>query len=108
MPKPDVLRDSLSVRQVAVALGCAPETVLSLIKAGELPAFRVGSRWRLNPEDVESFRTQPAAAVAESVPVAVRAYVDRALDAALADLRVRLHDLQAEAGATVRPAGKQG
>lgn len=83
MPKPDVLRDSLSVREVATALGCAPETVLSLIKTNELPAFRVGARWRINPEDLESFRSQPAVASVETVPPALRAYVDRAVDAAL-------------------------
>jgi excisionase family DNA binding protein len=48
-------RPSLSVRQVAVLLGCCTKTVVELCDDGELPFHLVKNRRKIRPEDVEEF-----------------------------------------------------
>ncbi len=48
--------DWLSVVQVCRRLGVSRLTLLRLIDAGALPAYRIGRRIRLRAADVEAFR----------------------------------------------------
>ena len=43
----------LSIKEVAELLSVHPRTVNRMINRGELPAVKVGNRWRIKPEDVE-------------------------------------------------------
>ncbi|MBI5709043.1 MAG: PTS sugar transporter subunit IIA [Candidatus Eisenbacteria bacterium] len=45
----------LTVREVACLLGTAPETVYRWIRAGELPAHRVGDHYRLNRVELQEW-----------------------------------------------------
>ena len=45
----------LTVTEVAHRLQVEPKTVYRLIRAGKLPAFKVGTLWRINEEDFEAF-----------------------------------------------------
>jgi putative molybdopterin biosynthesis protein len=47
---------SLTPVQVAEILNIAKNTVYELIKRGELNAFRVGNKMRIDPEDVQSYK----------------------------------------------------
>jgi excisionase family DNA binding protein len=43
----------VSVEEAAEVLGLHPATVQRAIKRGELPATRVGRKWRIRPSDLE-------------------------------------------------------
>jgi excisionase family DNA binding protein len=45
----------LSVAEVAERLGCSPDTVQRLIAAGELPAYRIGGRLKVNEADLAEY-----------------------------------------------------
>ncbi|HOB11930.1 MAG TPA: helix-turn-helix transcriptional regulator [Syntrophomonadaceae bacterium] len=47
---------SLTPEEVAEILKIKKHTVYELVKRGELPAFRIGRKIRINPQDVENFR----------------------------------------------------
>lgn len=50
----------LSTLECAAALGLASDAdVRTLIKAGALPAYREGSRWRVRPKDIANLRERP-------------------------------------------------
>ena len=42
-----------TVKQAAKVMGCHEATIRRMIARGELPAARVGSRWRIRPSDLE-------------------------------------------------------
>jgi excisionase family DNA binding protein len=46
----------LTLREVAEFLQVHPTTVYRLLKHGRIPAFRVGSDWRFNLEDIDHWR----------------------------------------------------
>ena len=46
-------REILTVAEVANYLRVSKGTVYKLLKARELPAFRIGSDWRFSRDDVE-------------------------------------------------------
>jgi excisionase family DNA binding protein len=48
----------LTVKDLAHYLRVHPSTVYRLLKAGQLPAFKVGSDWRFNFEEIERWRLQ--------------------------------------------------
>jgi excisionase family DNA binding protein len=51
-----VTSDSLlSPRQVATRLGLSPRTVRRAIESGDLPGFRLRSRLRVRPDDLEQW-----------------------------------------------------
>jgi excisionase family DNA binding protein len=51
----------LTVRAVAEALSCSPETVLRRIRAGELPAIRLASNaLRIRETELEAFLERSA------------------------------------------------
>lgn len=56
--------EAMSPVEVAEALKVRPVTVRKWIAGGKLPAFRVGSRLRVRPEDVQRMVDEPAAAAA--------------------------------------------
>lgn len=56
---PDTAPD-LRPSQVAARLGISPDTVVRLIRAGEIRAFRVGSQWRIPHAELDRIRSQPA------------------------------------------------
>lgn len=45
----------LTIKEVAEVLNVNPRTVNRMIDRGELPAVKVGNRWRIKPEDVKDF-----------------------------------------------------
>lgn len=47
---------SLTPEEVAEILKIKKHTVYELVKRGDIPAFRVGRKIRINPEDVKAFR----------------------------------------------------
>jgi excisionase family DNA binding protein len=51
-PAPGVL----TVSEVAAYLRVHPSTIYRLLKAHQLPAFRIGSDWRFNVEEINAWR----------------------------------------------------
>ena len=45
----------LTVRELSEYLKVHPSTIYRLLKTGQLPAFRVGSDWRFNIEQIEGW-----------------------------------------------------
>lgn len=45
----------LTVEQVAMALGLTEKTVRKYINEGELKAFKLGTSWKISPQDLETF-----------------------------------------------------
>ena len=43
----------LTVNELSDYLKVHPSTIYRLLKAGQLPAFRIGSDWRFNVEEIE-------------------------------------------------------
>ena len=43
----------LTVYELSDYLKVHPSTIYRLLKAGQLPAFKIGSDWRFNVEEVE-------------------------------------------------------
>lgn len=52
------IRKLLTVREVALALHCHPETIYRQIKADDLPAKRHGKRWKFDPLEVTAWLEQ--------------------------------------------------
>ena len=48
----------LTVEEVADYLHVHPSTVYRLLKRKELPAFKVGSDWRFNVEQIDRWRVE--------------------------------------------------
>ena len=48
----------LTVRGLSNYLKVSPSTIYRLIKTGQLPAFRVGSDWRFNVEEIDRWRVE--------------------------------------------------
>ena len=48
----------LKVRDLSNYLRVHPSTVYRLLKAGQLPAFRIGSDWRFNVEEIDRWRVE--------------------------------------------------
>jgi excisionase family DNA binding protein len=48
----------LTVQDLAYYLKVHPSTVYRLIKAGKLPAFKVGRDWRFNVEEIDRWRLE--------------------------------------------------
>jgi len=46
----------MTVKEVADYLKLHPTTIYHMLKRGELPAFRVGSDWRFNIEEIDAWR----------------------------------------------------
>lgn len=46
---------ALTLAEASVALGCHPKTMERYLRSGELPAGRVGRRWRIPRSSVEAF-----------------------------------------------------
>jgi excisionase family DNA binding protein len=46
----------LTVAEVARYLRVHPSTIYRLLRIGKLPAFRLGSEWRFNREQIDEFR----------------------------------------------------
>jgi excisionase family DNA binding protein len=63
-PKRGVLRshcDVLTVGQAAVRANCNPETIRRAIRRGGLEALKVGTHWRVKPDDLTEWMAAPAA-----------------------------------------------
>jgi excisionase family DNA binding protein len=48
----------LTVRDLSNYLRVHPSTIYRLLKTGQLPAFRVGSDWRFNIEEIDRWRVE--------------------------------------------------
>lgn len=46
----------VTTHEAAVLLSCHEKTVRRMILRGDLPAIRVGSRWRLDPDQITTVR----------------------------------------------------
>lgn len=72
----------ITVRGLADYLQVHPSTVYRLLKQGLLPAFKVGSDWRFNREDIQRWRLAQtsqgrAPEKVEAAPTTARARVVR-------------------------------
>lgn len=56
--------NSLTPEEVAEILKIKKHTVYQLVKRGDLPAFRIGRKLRINPQDVERYRQMGSPATA--------------------------------------------
>ena len=45
----------MTVRELAVYLHCHSSTIYRLLRAGKLPAFRVGSDWRFDRDQIDKW-----------------------------------------------------
>ena len=54
----DSLPDLLTVDEIAGHLRVSRETIFSLIKAGDLPALRVGKQFRIRKEAINTLSTK--------------------------------------------------
>ena len=50
---PDIAPAVMTVNDLARYLKVHPSTVYRLLRTGQLPAFKVGSDWRFNVEEVD-------------------------------------------------------
>ena len=48
----------LKVKDLSNYLRIHPSTVYRLLKTGQLPAFRIGSDWRFNVEEIDRWRVE--------------------------------------------------
>jgi excisionase family DNA binding protein len=48
----------LTVRDLGAYLRVHPSTIYRLLKTGQLPAFKVGSDWRFNVEEIDRWRVE--------------------------------------------------
>jgi len=48
----------LTVRDLSTYLRVHPSTIYRLLKTGQLPAFKVGSDWRFNVEEIDRWRVE--------------------------------------------------
>ena len=48
----------MNVREVSAYLRVHPSTIYRLVRRNQIPAFHVGSDWRFNVEQIESWRLQ--------------------------------------------------
>ncbi len=55
MSKP---KEVLTVKDLAKYLNIHPVTVYNCLKKNELPAFRMGKRWRFNKESIDKWRLE--------------------------------------------------
>ena len=60
--------NSLTPEEVAEILKIKKHTVYQLVKRGDLPAFRIGRKLRINPQDVERYRQMGSSAAAVATP----------------------------------------
>lgn len=55
MEKNDFNRDILTISQVAQYLQLSEMTTYKLVHDGTMPAFKIGSHWRVKKSDLDSF-----------------------------------------------------
>ena len=48
----------LTVKDLSTYLRVHQSTIYRLLKVGQLPAFKVGSDWRFNVEDIDRWRVE--------------------------------------------------
>ena len=51
------LQPLLDIDDVAALFNCNRRTVWTMVRDGRLPAVRVGTHWRIRPEDVHAYIT---------------------------------------------------
>jgi excisionase family DNA binding protein len=52
----DVAPVLMTVHDLSIYLRVHPSTIYRLIRAGKLPAFKVGSDWRFKVEEIDRWR----------------------------------------------------
>ena len=61
-PIPD-LREVMNIRQASKYLGVSPDTLYKYLSRGEMPAFKLGNRWRFKKSMLDRWmerQSQPA------------------------------------------------
>ena len=53
-----VMEDFLTVEEVAKKLQLHPDTVARLLRAGELPGYKVAGSWRISPTELQKYMEQ--------------------------------------------------
>ena len=53
-----MLKPVLTVNDLSGYLKVHPSTIYRLLKTGQLPAFRIGSDWRFDLEEIERWLTE--------------------------------------------------
>lgn len=51
----DVMRQALNIKGVSYKLNCSEKTSRALIERGQLRGFKVGTEYRVLPEDLEAY-----------------------------------------------------
>lgn len=46
----------MTLSELAEMLRCHPTTIYRLLRQGKIPAFKIGSDWRFNAEDIDAWR----------------------------------------------------
>jgi excisionase family DNA binding protein len=58
----------INVRELSEYLRVNQATIYRLVRAGRLPAFRVGSNWRFNAHDIEKWEKRVDLTKVETLP----------------------------------------
>lgn len=66
------MEDLWDVKRVAEHLGVTTRTIYSKLRTGEIPAIRVGGRWRFRPADIDAWLDSRAVGVAGRGPLIAR------------------------------------
>lgn len=49
-------RNVMTVKELSSFLSVHPSTIYRMLKRGEIPAFKIGSDWRFNFEEINAWR----------------------------------------------------
>lgn len=55
MSNSEVFEAAFTCKEAGKILGVSRPTLMGLINSGRLPAFRIGTHWRIKPSDLRSF-----------------------------------------------------
>ncbi len=60
MPKTEMRRQILTVKDLAEYLHCHQSTIYRLANRGDIPAFRLGGAWRFKTDEIDRWMQRKA------------------------------------------------